>query len=709
MAYVVASSGKLRTGRAYYEPRVNLGRGFGSAQWQFFTSASAFATPANVYQDAALTTPFAPTGVVTADNNGLFPKIYLDTSVNYGVQLVAANLTVLRQYSQYQGSLANTGTAATFNAATGLSTNAQGEYAVVPVAGGSGVGITINAQAPAGIPLKVSAVAPGAVTITINSSATTGVQTATFAANNKPGNTAQLVVTGTAAPSGTWTGGTLTAAWTGLTGSFFSIILSTGQVIPNCTFTNGSTSYSTPSTSITPTPNTTLTVQVQITPTGWLPINIDGSTMYIPLWRGDQFVPIQTPPQVLGQTITLTGGPFSWNSDGSTTVPGGSATPSNWYLPTTGGIGSSFWISITKTSGRSGVSFSAAQGAFTNIAGGLSVGVSGASNTFLGGTYQVSANAGGTQIVASGTITFNSPSGSTGPNDGVAWSGTAPFVLAANGTATLNAVGTTNWYLPTTANVGASFWINITRTGGTSGCNFTNAQGAWTNITNSGLTIDITGVSVGAFTVSGSYIIASNSSGTLQCSAGTITLNKTISSLIHIYTTTGSHTETIPVNSTTVTIEVWGAGGGGSSGTGSGCGAQPGSSGGAGGYSRTVKTVASLGGSGKTMTAVNGTGGTGGAPGTAGGTSTVSNGTSSGLTTMTAHGGAGAVGSFGDGAGGTASGGTAANITGGTGDTTGTTGSVSGDGSPYGGGGGSGGLHGVGHNGNNGATVFFYQ
>lgn len=65
-------------------------------------------------------------------------------------------------------------------------------------------------------------------------------------------------LTFTVAPSGTWTGGTLTVAWPGE--SFpWTITLSTGQQIP-CTLTNGSTTASCQSTVITGTPTTAAAV-----------------------------------------------------------------------------------------------------------------------------------------------------------------------------------------------------------------------------------------------------------------------------------------------------------------------------------------------------------------------------------------------------------------------------------------------------------------
>lgn len=47
-------------------------------------------TPATVYQDALLSTPFSPANQVTADANGRFPLIYLAPYVTYRAQLFTA-------------------------------------------------------------------------------------------------------------------------------------------------------------------------------------------------------------------------------------------------------------------------------------------------------------------------------------------------------------------------------------------------------------------------------------------------------------------------------------------------------------------------------------------------------------------------------------------------------------------------------------------
>ena len=58
------------------------GNAVSGATWSFFTTATT--TPQTVYVDPDLTVPLG--SVVTADANGRFPEIYLDTSVTYKAQ-----------------------------------------------------------------------------------------------------------------------------------------------------------------------------------------------------------------------------------------------------------------------------------------------------------------------------------------------------------------------------------------------------------------------------------------------------------------------------------------------------------------------------------------------------------------------------------------------------------------------------------------------
>jgi len=383
-------------------------------------------------------------------------------------------------------------------------------------------------------------------------------------------------------------------------------------------------------------------------------------------------------PVVANGAITLSGNngvqrapyngatPIVLAGDGTATLNG--VSTSNWYAPTTGSIGAGFWIKITQTGGTSGYSFSAANGVYTNITtGGLTIGISGpaGSNFNVSGTYIIASDSGGVNQLGTGSITLTGGSNVQSAN----WSGTTPLSLIGDGSAAVGGFTSTSWYSPTAANVGSGYWIKITRTSGTAGVNFSAAQGSWTNITNTRLTIDMTGFSgdVGTVTVGGTYQISNSSGGTPVLGSGTISLSVNAGTVTHIYTSGAGKTETIPTGSTTCVIEEFGGSGGGG-GTQSGGGG----GGGAGGYSRTSLSVAAQNGRTFTYTVgaagAAGTTGGGGTNGGAGGVSTVVAGTVTGFSTMTANGGGGGVfslsGGGAGGSGGTASGGTAANTTG---------------------------------------------
>lgn len=216
-----------------------------------------------------------------------------------------------------------------------------------------------------------------------------------------------------------------------------------------------------------------------------------------------------------------------------------------------------------------------------------------------------------------------------------------------------------NWFSPTSAGIGASYWINITRTGGSPGVNFSAAQGSWVNIGAGGLTIS--GSAPG--TVTGTYQLSSSSSGTPVVASGTITI--TFSPVTHTYSTAVTNaTETIPNGATNCVAEECGGGGGG------GGGNNPNGSGSGGGSSGSVRSSFPVTGGNTLIYTVGAAGGAGAdaSNGAAGGASSISSGTQV-IATMTANGGGfgkffqigpGAPG----GAGGTASGGNAANTSG---------------------------------------------
>ena len=822
-------SGDGVEGMLLREPQVCLGPAFAQAVYGFFLSGSAFATPANVYQDGALTSPFPNTGVVNADSFGRFPPIYLDGSIIYGVQLTGSG-GIVYSIDPYTPPLSTNGLST--NVAFGPQIASTGEVTLpAPAAGGSQITLKLAATVAGQACLQLNGTTPGQAALVINSSVTTGAQTATFTATNKPGPNITQVVLATAAPSGaTYTGGTLTANWTGITSSIYSILLSTGQVIAGATFTNGSPTFTTPSTNITGTPSTTLQVTgpQASTPSGWLPVLADGVLYYTPIWHGDQFSPYVSNPAATGEMInaqdvtfggngattpvagtaipsgwfapltanigsgyyititkvagqpfnhfgttaggaSIEGTPTNITSGGVTIVstqtvntvlqgtytlsPNSSGTPivasgtiqlsgnatgaapgtgandsvvysgaanlvlngngtstlngvstTNWFLPTTTNTGSGYWINISRTGGTTGVNFSAAQGAWTNIGNGfLAIGLTGAGSRNASGTYQISSNVGGTQVVASGTISLTA----AGVNN-TSWSGNAPLFLGGDGSSKLGGVANTNWFSPTTANTGSGYWIDINRTSGTSGVNFSVAQGSWTNITNTGLSISLSGTSgiVGTATATGSYGISNSATGSPVLGSGTITLNITGLTVIHVYTTGTGATETIPTGSTNAAVEGWAGGGSG----GIGGAINPGGGGAAGGYAR--RSISVSGQAGHTFTYTVGAGGAASAnPGNA---TSINAGTVTGWTNISCNGGGG--GNYSAGAsGGTASGG-ATNTTGASvaastrAGATGTTGNISGDGSPYGGGGGGGLSNGqAGNAGGGGAVVFSYS
>lgn len=794
------------------EPQMCLGPSFARSTYQFFVTGTN--TPANVYENGALTTPFPITGYVQADNYGRFPPIYLDPSITYRVQFYDSTNTLRWTVDPYVPPLATTGTSS--NVTVGPKIASTGEVSLAaPSSGGTGVTLTLKAGAIGSAALKVSSQLAGQPALIINSSATTGSQTATFSASNKPGTAtsspagwlpimcdgsiyytpiwhgnnftpylAQAGVLGqtinannitfngngsstiggsgtavpsswytpntngagasyyisftktsgqlgltlgvgtyltTSAPSGAaYTGGTLTTNFTGATSSTYTLQLSSGQLITGCTFTNGSPTFTCPSTSVNGTVTTSVFIGI-ISPTQTQNITANGL----------QFVTNSTGPLVGTYTISnsITGTPVlaagsltlsaegygvtntAWNvfsplvlNDNGTSTANG-FTVNSWANQTPlAGQGANYWINITQNAGTPGYSFGTALGAWTNItSGGLSIGISGPSGNsyFVSGTYQIALDSAGVNVIGGGSITLNGGTNVQSPN----WSGAPSLGLAQNGTAFLNGVGTSPWYSPATGGIGSSYWFNLTRTGGTSGVNFTNAQGSWVNI-GSGLTVNISGYTgdVGTASCVGAWQISSSATGLPVLGSGTLTLSVTGLTVIHIYTS-GSGTETIPIGSTTVAMEDWGGGGGGSGGRTVSGFPVSGAAGGQGAFCSTQVAVSTLGGVGKTMLYTVGTGGAGSAViggGGAGTASTIRNGTTSGLTTMTAGAGNGPTG-------GTATGGNT-NVNGSNQNTTGITGSIGGDGSPYGGGGVPGaGAGNSGIAGQNGAVVFYYS
>jgi hypothetical protein len=747
-------TGDAVEGALMREPQSCLGPSFALSTYSFFLTGTS--TPANVYQDGNISNPFPNTGVVSSDQFGRFPPIYLDPAVIYKVVFNGPNgYTWTRD--PYTPPLSTRGTSQ--NTTYGMQVAATGEVTVTaPNSGGTGLSMKVSAGALGTAALKITGTAPGTAALIVNSSATTGAQTATFAASNKPG-------TATSPPAG-WLPITCdgvqyyTPIWHGNAFEYyFANPTAVGEVINATTVTfngNGSTSVTggtatPPSWFVPNTVNIGSGYYIQITKTSGLSgVNFSIGNTITNITSGGLTITenaaativgtyiistsVTGTPVVAAGSITLSGGngptsasynvtgPLNFATNGTTT-DGNNNAQANWYSPTTASIGSSYYISVNQTGGTAGFAFSGIStnsAAPTSMAGALALTITPTptSATNVVGTYTISSDSGGVNIVATGSITLNEGSNVQSPT----WSGTPVLNLASNGTATLNGVATSSWYSPTTAGVGASYWIDITRTSGTTGVNFSAAQGAWTNISNSGLSIGLSSYTgdVGTVTVTGSYQISSSSSGSPVLGAGTVTLTVTGLTVIHVYTTGTGATETIPTGTTTCTIEVWGGAAAGGAGSGSGCTASGGGGGGGGGYSRVALTVSGHGGTGKTFTYT-----VGASSATTGNASTVAAGTVTSFSTITCAGATrgGNAPSGTAGAGGavtnansgavntTGNAGTVGNAShGGTGGAA-ITGTISGDGSPYaaGGHGGYSTLNSGLTNGGAGAVVFYYQ
>lgn len=579
--------GRAVEGTPFREPRVCLGTKWAASYYLFFLAGTS--TPANVYQDGALTTPFAPTGKVVSDSFGRFAAIYLDPSTIYRVQFFNSLNVQQWQQDPYYSQLATVGTSAL--SAFGVNIAPSGEVTVpAPNTGGNGSSLTINAGSIGSAALRISSTLPGNSALIVNSSATTGAQTATFAAANKPGTTSSApagwlpitcdgvqyyaplwfdnsnfapytsspsaqgevilaatvtfggsgVTTGTnvgtinpsnwfvpaqanvgsgyyinitktgglsgnvfsvsnivalattVAPSGSaYTGGTLSANFTGSTSSTYAIIFADGVVALGCTFTNGSPTFTCPATNVGTGFPAVITV---VNPTfataapsgatytgGTLTANFIGNT------ASNYTLVLSTGQQITGCTFTSGSTTFTCPS---TVIAG---TPNTLLAITTQGV----WANIT----ANGIEFNGNSVIFPGSAPNLT------------GTYQISSSSSGTPVVANGTITLNG-GGAAGPISSTL-PGSHSYVFAGNG------VG---WYVPTTTSIGASYYLFITQTGSSGGYNFnTPATSAYTNITSGGLTVGISGGS-GAGSVSGTYVIATDPAGANQIASGTLVI-----------------------------------------------------------------------------------------------------------------------------------------------------------------------------------------
>jgi hypothetical protein len=185
------------TGQLFYDPLpapLNNGAVIPNGFYNFYVSGTT--TPAPVYQDPGLTTPY-PTQtfngtpglyIVTLSGQGQAnAPIYLNPTTIYRVQLYTAAGALLEDVNAWVPSFPVVGIGP-------ITLNAQGEMTInQPLQGGVGVTLTLTPVA-GGKSLQLNGSAAGNAAIIINTAVTIGTQTATFTATNKPG-------TGTTSPS----------------------------------------------------------------------------------------------------------------------------------------------------------------------------------------------------------------------------------------------------------------------------------------------------------------------------------------------------------------------------------------------------------------------------------------------------------------------------------------------------------------------------
>jgi hypothetical protein len=187
----------MTTGQLFYDPisrPLFAGLALPSSYYNFYLSGTT--TPAVVYQDAGLTLPYpaaslngsaALYSVIQADGTGAFNPIFLPPTVIYRVQLYNSTWTLLEDVDPYVPAMPVTGNGQEI-------IDAQGEVTLAaPVPGGSGITLTVNARS-GGTALELVGAGAGSPAFIANTTVLVGVQTATFAATNKPG-------TGTTAPT----------------------------------------------------------------------------------------------------------------------------------------------------------------------------------------------------------------------------------------------------------------------------------------------------------------------------------------------------------------------------------------------------------------------------------------------------------------------------------------------------------------------------
>lgn len=99
----------------------------------------------------------------------------------------------------------------------------------------------------------------------------------------------------------------------------------------------------------------------------------------------------------------FSGGTVALNSDGTSTASGSAP---NWFTPTTGGIGASHWVRVTRTGGTGGVNFNPVAGTWHALSAGQTFGATGGAGNCQG-DVEFATDSGGSTIVARGTISVN--------------------------------------------------------------------------------------------------------------------------------------------------------------------------------------------------------------------------------------------------------------------------------------------------------------
>jgi hypothetical protein len=186
----------MATGQLFYDPYPkplsSIGAALPGAYYNFYLSGTT--TPAPVYQNGALSTPYPAItlpfisannvyNAVQADGAGLFQPVYLNPTLVYRIQLYSSTGVLIEDVDPYVPQMPAVGNGQ-------IIINAQGEMTIAPpTAGGNGVTLTVVARSGVQA-LQLTGAAAGIPALVVNSTVLVGTQTATFIASNKPGGAA---------------------------------------------------------------------------------------------------------------------------------------------------------------------------------------------------------------------------------------------------------------------------------------------------------------------------------------------------------------------------------------------------------------------------------------------------------------------------------------------------------------------------------------